>query len=169
MIGSTSTILNSIREAVAAALAPLSWKVLSTDNALSAYTALAAPCDKGSCVILWRGEGVQQQSYRSLVSRAQFSVYLLAHRHLLDPGAKQASQADGDYRLLEAHDRVKAALLTLVLPAAAIPNTRQNDNLAYESSAPVQTDKGFPSDILEQRWSCMAREQFAAPAPAQNG
>lgn len=168
MIGSTSSILNAIRDAVRAAVAPLAWKVSSTDNALSVYTALAEPCDKGTCVILWRGEGVQQQAYRSLVARAQFSVYLRARRHLLDPGAKLASQTEGDYRLLEAHDRVKAALLTLVLPSSSIPNTRQNDNLAYEGSAPVQTDKGFPSDILEQRWAAMAREQFANPAPQQN-
>lgn len=168
MIGSTSTLLNALRAALSAALEPLKWKVASTDNALNAYNALAAPNDKGVCVLLWRGEAVQEQAYRSLVARAQFSVYLLAHRHLIDPGANLASQAEGQYRLLEAHDRVKGALLAFKLPADAIPNPIQNNNLVYDGSAPVQTDKGFPSDILEQRWYCLTAEQFG-PERATGG
>lgn len=160
MIGSTSILLNAVRDTLRAALADAKWKVLATDNALNAFNALAAPADKGTCVLLWRGEAIQQQAYRSLVARAQFSVYLLARRHLLDNGLKQASQADGDYRLLEIHDRVKGALLALKIPDDASPNPDQNDNLIYEGAAPVQTDKGFPSDILEQRWYCMIDDQF---------
>lgn len=168
MIGSTSGILNAVRDALSAVLAPMKWKVCATDNALDAFNALAAPNDKGTCVLLWRGEAVQQQAYRSLVARAQFSVYLLARRHLLDPGLKTASREEGDYRLLEVHDRVKGALLSLKLPPTAIPNLNQNDNPIYDGASPVQTDKGFPSDILEQRWWCMTAEQFG-PANATNG
>lgn len=156
--GSISLAFNAIRDAIEPLLQEWKWTLQRTDNAFSAWNALAAPNSSG-CVVMFAGsDRVVAQSQRALVVDVTVSMFVMARRHLLDNGTARQSERPGDLSLMEVNNKIKFAMLGLTLPADAIPNP--HDAVPrYVGFTQLSLPDGSPLDGIEQQWQLRLLER----------
>lgn len=155
--GAITPALLHIRTALEAKLQPFGWKVSTAENPFQKYNALNAVGNGGVCVVSWAGDRKLNQAFRSLVIRASIAVTLAAKKDVFHPatGKLQGSSA----RLFEIHDRVKGEMLTIEMPADAVPEAGA-EALVYAGSQPLAGPDGTPLDAIEQTWEVELLERF---------
>ena len=158
-IGATSSAIAFIRDALAPVLLGLKWELLTADSDFAAWNLLFTTGESGICIISWAGDSTQAQALRSLVTNAKISITLSGRRHLQDPASSKLGADGVSTRLYEVADRIRAAMLSISLPAEFVPEAGAEVPV-YGGAVPVVSPEGIPLDALRQSWSFELKESF---------
>lgn len=167
--GSITETIMAVRATLEATLADAGWRVLTAETPFHKWNILYSNRAAGICVVSWKSDSSENQAGHDLITRPRISVTIAARILLGDHALGQlANQVSHDRpALLEMHDRVKGALLTMEIPMSARANDVEK-TLYYSGATTLNTPDGFPVDAIEQTWECILCETFA-PDPCCGG